>query len=449
MKLSQLQPASFSSVRLPADNFCLTKSKKLMAEESAISVLDIDPASIAQSVINNSGDELSPKERRGLTYFILDTRFDDFNPKFCEIVLKDFSEANGFWSKLFRSWVFHYNLETRQGDLVRRSLRRNRSRLANRWIKIDETFDVLADRPNSKTVSRKILDKEISSELLSDIKFSDGVIGGKLSGAVLLGLAQFCMKTPLTDAHLKVLTELLCPLGRIHISLKGIALVSLIFALKDRENQSEIYLMAKELVETNYQDPRMYFHTWPEIPEKLGGQATQQICAETVKKWHVYQSILLFFKLIGEVVEDVAHDHQFPQREKFWIDYFKQDKVSEAWVILGSKGVAAATKYQLSGDPDFATLNWAKLSSAKSDQCALLIKIGDITIVEWSHSGACRLWKSNDPNAPKFSNDKYNSAELRAPVAVDNDRVVHDAPGRWKQKITQRINSYSGFRRFL
>ena len=450
MKLSQLQKTSFNSVRLPTKNLCLTKSKKLMAEENTFDELEIDPDFITKTVINDSGNQLSPRERRSLPYYILETRFDNFNPKFCETVLNNFSSKKSFWSKLFRAWMFHYDMELNQGALVRNKLRRNRSLLTDRCIKIDDAFNVLSDRPDRNRLSCQILDKEISKESLSDISFNNGVIGGRFSGSVLIGIAKYCMKNALTEEQLEVLTQLICPLDTIHESVKGIALVSLIFALKDRKNHSEKYLRAKEVVEANYKDPRMYFHTWPEVPEELGGQHTLQICSNIVKKWHVYQSILLFFKLIGEVVEDEAHDHQFPLRESFWLDYFKQDRVSEAWVILGSRGDAAAKKYQVSGNSDFAALSWANLSGAKSDQCALLIKIGDVTIVEWSHSGACRLWKSDDSHAPKFAQMKYDGSDLRNIVSDSNyDRIVHDAYGNWQQKIRQRINSYSGFRSFF
>jgi len=451
MKLGQLSELSFSNVKLPSGNYCLTKSKELMAEENTSIATDIDPSSIATSVINNLGHNLSPRERRGLPYFIQETQFDDFNPQFCRAVLTNFSTGNGFWRALFRAWMFHYNLESQQGQLVRKSLLENKSFLTDQQIKVVDTFDVLKTYPDRSKVSRQILDKEISNELLNDINFNDGVIGGKLSGAVLIEVARFCMKNSLTDQQLEALTALLCPLGTIHESLRDVALVSLIYALKDKVGQSDSYLRAKELVENNYQDPRMNGHTWPPVPEQLGGEKTYKVCVETVKQWHIFQSILLFFKLIGEVVEDEAHDHQFPQRERYWIDYFKQGKVSEAWVILGSKGAETANRYKLSGDSDFATLEWAKLSGGPPDQCALLLKIGAATIVEWSHSGACRIWKQDDSNAPKFFQNKYHPKdELRAPVKIDeSDRIRHDPGGRWKQKITRRIDSYSGLRRFL
>ena len=58
MKLGQLSELSFSNVKLPSGNYCLTKSKELMAEENTSIATDIDPSSIATSVINNLGHNL-------------------------------------------------------------------------------------------------------------------------------------------------------------------------------------------------------------------------------------------------------------------------------------------------------------------------------------------------------------------------------------------------------
>ena len=173
MKLGQLSQLSFSNVKLPSGNYCLTKSKELMAQENTSIATDIDPSSIVTSVINNLGRNLSPRERRGLPYFIQETQFDDFNPQFCKEVLRNFATGRGFWRALFRAWMFHYNLESQQGQLVRKSLLENRSFLTDQQIKVVDTFDVLKTYPDRSRVARQILDKTISNELLNDINFND------------------------------------------------------------------------------------------------------------------------------------------------------------------------------------------------------------------------------------------------------------------------------------
>ena len=451
MSISGRAAVSFHRVKLPSSNYCLEKSRELMAKEREIGETDINAASIARLVISERGQGLTPRERRNLPWFVLDARFEEFNPEFGQVVLRNFSGGSAFWSTLFRAWLFHYDPSSKIGQSVRKSLSANKSSLGDRLLEIDSTFNVLSSKPNLHEIAGLILDKGVSSDALQQINFStDGVSGGRFSSALLSSFAKYCMNRPLTEPQLMVLTEILCPQGSIHESIRDVALVSLIYGTREASRESEGYLKAKELVDNNYHDPRVYSHKWPKISDYLGGDKTRDYCINIVKQWHIFQSITLFFKLIEEVVEGSEHDHQFPQRREFWIDYFNKGLVTDAWVILGTKGNSEAIRYQQSGDSDFAKLIWAKLSSAKNDQCVLLMQIGNAKVVEWSHSGACRVWRDTDPNAPSMSLKRYDGGDLRAAIADEKrDRIVHDKSGRWRTRIIQRVNAYSGLRRFV
>jgi hypothetical protein len=80
----------------------------------------------------------------------------------------------------------------------------------------------------------------------------------------------------------------------------------------------------------------------------------------------------------------------------------------------------------------------------------MCLQIGNAKVVEWSHSGACRVWRDTDENAPSMSLKRYDGGDLRATVADEKrDRIVHDKSGRWRARIIQRVNAYSGLRRFV
>ena len=450
MRIVDRIPTSFSGIKLPSGNYCLAKSKELAAKEFIFEDSEINPEAITRSIINHSGAGLIPKDRRALPYLVLDSRFRDFNPEFCETVLKEYSSARGFWTRLFRAWLYHYDLESKTGQIVRRALAKNKSLLNDASLGIDAAFNVLDNRPNRSKVAAKILDNTISSQSLHDVNFSsDGISGGRFSIALMSDIAKYCMDRPLGEDQLARLIDLICPQGIIHESIRAIALVSFIYGMREQSKESKYYLKAKEIIDNSFQDPRIGESTWPTISEYLGGQTTRQVCIDTVKQWHIFQSIRLFFKIIEEVVED-GNDHQFPQRRDFWIDYFNKGLVTDAWIILGKSGLEEATRYKTAGDSDFINLRWAELKGGKKDQCVLLMKIGDISVMEWSHTGACRVWKKGDSNAPTFSRPRYDKTEIMGDV-LDNelDRIIHWPPDKWPTKIRRRINAYSGLRRFL
>lgn len=451
MRLSQRIPTSFRNINLPSTNRCKAKAKELQAVERSVSQVEVTPARLVGIVRDKSGSELTYRERRALPYFILDARFEEFNPKFGIAVLRNFSEGRTFWTTLFNAWLFHYDMDSTIGKIVRKALNSNRSRLSKKMLELDARFNILGAKPDFQKTASSILAGEITPEALKDINFSgDGVSGGRFSLALLSGFAKHCMSGSLVDSQLNTLVKFLCPNGSIHESVRDVALVSLIYSIEKKSRDSEIFLSVKEIIDNNFQDPRIDSHQWPAISEYLGGEKTREHCIAVVKQWYIFQSISLFFKLIEEVVEGGEHKHHFPQRRQFWIDYFDKGLVSDARVILGRKGTEEATRYQQSGDPDFAKLSWANLTGGGRDQCVLLMQIGGAKVVEWSHSGACRVWASNDGNSPMMSRSRYSGSDLRAALADETkDRIIHDPSGAWKSKIAQRVNSYSGLRRFL
>ena len=69
------------------------------------------------------------------------------------------------------------------------------------------------------------------------------------------------------------------------------------------------------------------------------------------------------------------------------------------------------------GNEDYQALRWASLSGGPSDQCALLMRVGNTTVMEFSHSGKARIWDDNQRvrnRAPRLHNDRCRADELRA-----------------------------------
>jgi len=85
----------------------------------------------------------------------------------------------------------------------------------------------------------------------------------------------------------------------------------------------------------------------------------------------------------------------------------------------------------------------------------LLLKIGDLTFVEWSHNGALRAYKSDDPAAPQLYRNEYDREEL----TDDRSLWMHDADaenkkahlfhhgsdgGTWQRKARDFIRMQTG-----
>jgi hypothetical protein len=191
-----------------------------------------------------------------------------------------------------------------------------------------------------------------------------------------------------------------------------------------------------------YGDPRIY--SWP-IPSGQDGQSRRDRCVATVKRWLSIEYLDLFMRII----ERTAVDKQFRPRKSFWLQYFEADKISDVTLILASDAdrVARRTRTQTT---NAEYMQWAKLTSALPNQSVLLMRLGDLIIAEWSHSGAIRFWKATNESAPQFHSPEYLGHQLRQSslkVKVGSefkDAITHHENGHWMRWASRAIEHHTG-----
>jgi hypothetical protein len=77
----------------------------------------------------------------------------------------------------------------------------------------------------------------------------------------------------------------------------------------------------------------------------------------------------------------------------------------------------------------------------------LLMKIGSLTICDWSHNGRCIIWPKGHESAPKLYNREYGSGDLAPPdEPAGGTFVVHQGSDRysWQRKISSFIRDKIG-----
>ena len=174
-------------------------------------------------------------------------------------------------------------------------------------------------------------------------------------------------------------------------------------------------------------DPRIVRRTW------LGADDRSQ---KVMLSWLVEASLELFFDILSKTADNI-----WAFRRRFWLDYLRLGVIEETWVVLGSQ----ARRYVGSNRED---LPFGRLFGASPNQSVLLMRIGGLTIAEWSHSGACRIWThapDSDRHAPKLYQDSYTGDGLR----TDSDEwVAHRSSDRggWQKKLGKIIHYQTGIR---
>ena len=190
-----------------------------------------------------------------------------------------------------------------------------------------------------------------------------------------------------------------------------------------------------------YKDPRA--HSWPSL---VGPQARERRdqCVSVFRKWLATAYLDLFF----DIISATAEDHMFRERRRFWKRYFEAGAVDDFTLVLGPEADVEARRIQRSST-ETRHMKWSALGGALRNQSVLIMRMDDLVIAEWSHSGKIRFWKRIDRYCPRFDVSSYQGETLRAgSMDVDTsagrrDGIIH-TPGSWQPWAKKAIQRNTG-----
>lgn len=187
-------------------------------------------------------------------------------------------------------------------------------------------------------------------------------------------------------------------------------------------------------------DPRINRPRWRPV-EEAAGEAFSVIL-----RWLTQASVRQFFDIVSETMTD--RPDMWAERRKFWTRYLDADLISAAWVAFGSDGATRADR-AASRTNDKSLSMFGRLSSGagrSSQHAALIMRIGDLTIAEWSHSGKYNIWTRADKGHPTLFKHNtrrwpdYEPAELMyAPISGAH-------MSGWQYRVAQIIRDHTGLR---
>ncbi len=168
-------------------------------------------------------------------------------------------------------------------------------------------------------------------------------------------------------------------------------------------------------------DPRIKRSNWLGVQESLRG---------VLHRWLVGATLKDFF----EIIDKTAVDHMWRYRNAFWNAYLMRKYIDDAWVALGSDARRLADRILDNKYSCYGALN-------SRDQSVLLMRIGSLTIIEWSHNGKCRIWITQTKNTPKLHQPQYLSSFLKNDTCQFD--LVHAGAEyyRWQAELSNFIYS--------
>lgn len=158
-------------------------------------------------------------------------------------------------------------------------------------------------------------------------------------------------------------------------------------------------------------------------------------------RWLTKASVYQFFDIVDRVTDN---EIMWKYRRAFWTSYLEVGHIEQAWVVFGASGQRLARQLAKESD-DKGLMYFGKLAKGGSrspNHTALVVKIGDLTIAEWSHNGKYNIWKKNDAGAPKLFQDYYQPDDLRL-APIDGSHTSSENFG-WQRTVAAIIKNETG-----
>lgn len=185
-------------------------------------------------------------------------------------------------------------------------------------------------------------------------------------------------------------------------------------------------------------DPRTRGRDWRAVAPEARG---------VVIRWLTRASVEQFFDIVAETT---ARPDMWADRRRFWTAYLRADHISAAWVAFGSAGAFRA-RQAAQRNNDTGLSMFGRLASGGGrtpEHAALIMEIGDLIIVEWSHNGRWYAWPKGSKDRPQLF--RHNSRNLPdyAPQELMGapESGVHHHEGGWKATVAHLIYRHTGLR---
>lgn len=278
---------------------------------------------------------------------------------------------------------------------------------------------------------------------VSEILDSCGIGGNLQSG----GMAHAAFEEALTKfsilAKRNEAGQVIAPLQRIlewailddskfsYPRLRDFFVNSLLEPWENNTPEQEVRTQIQSFLIEHFGDPRLGGANW------LGVSNSAQ---RVIRSWLVERALAQFL----DVVDELALDHQWKYRRAFWMAYYKRDVISDAWVAFAANGAIKARQIAKRQD-DVSWLSFGQLQGqGDSSHAVLILRIGDLTIADFSHNGKCRIWNAHNNHAPKPYEKYYDRSDLMHAKANSEYIHSHSERATWQRNVAGEISSKAG-----
>lgn len=198
--------------------------------------------------------------------------------------------------------------------------------------------------------------------------------------------------------------------------------------------KQEIRKLIQNFLLNHFGDPRLDTSRWSGVSD---------IALNVMRSWLVERALAQFLDVVDELTRDADMKHQWRFRRAFWMSYYEKGFISDAWVAFASNGGYQA-KQIAKRNQDESWLSFGRLNGqGDSNHAVLILRIGDLTVADFSHNGKCRIWNKDNSHAPQPHQAMYirNNLTSRADSEFIHQGSEHAG---WQRKVASEILSKTG-----
>ena len=157
-------------------------------------------------------------------------------------------------------------------------------------------------------------------------------------------------------------------------------------------------------------DPRTKPGAWRHVRE----HAPQAYAA--LMRWLTRASVFQFFDIVDRsLARDPAGRTMWAYRRRFWTAYLLGEEgapmIEQAWVAFGNEGARLA-RQAAKENTEEGLAAFGRQEDKSETHAALIMRVGDWTVVDWSHSAKCNFWRKGTTGAPHLYQARYPSGTL-------------------------------------
>lgn len=393
---------------------------------------------LISSVSNDSTDQLTRKDWKKAAWCLW---FKDNPLAQSSYFLSRYLDNLDAWSRrslvkpLIIAYLQDFSEEQPGIELVARRLHGLVENWDWAWRERSRTLQLFDPAKAPDLISQMCLNPDIE---LEDTLRAAGISGGQLSSG---GMAEaaFCKSLPRlvrsleedaqSSSILERVLEWASDSGEVRFPGQKVSLAeALLRPWFDRTPDDDTKSRIEGFLLAHYGDPRLRPGEW----QGVSGDARR-----VLMRWLAEAALEQFL----DIVDRFAVESMWKYRRAFWSAYMEPGHVTEAWVVFARRGAAEVSRV-FDKKATFGRIGGSGVDPAHA---VLLMKMGDLTIADWSHNGKCHIWLPGNRNAPSLYERSYVRDDFI--VGSDNDGgTIHSSAqgGLWQSRVAGFIQRNTG-----